>query len=62
MTPCPSDEQFANLLADALSTTEQDAIAQHVEKCTSCQEKLARLTEISETQIWQRAEQVRSNQ
>lgn len=56
MTLCPSDDQFANLLADALSTTEQHAIVQHVEKCASCQEKLAHLTEIADTQIWQRAE------
>ena len=56
MTPCPSDEKLAHLLADALSTTERDALAQHVEACASCQGKLARLTEISDAEMWQRAE------
>jgi serine/threonine protein kinase len=56
MTPCPSDEKLAGLLADALSTTEQAALAQHVEACASCQGKLAQLTEISDAEMWQRAE------
>ncbi len=56
MTLCPSDEKLAGLLADALSTTERDALAQHVEACASCQEKLAHLTEISDAEMWQRAE------
>ena len=56
MTLCPSDEKLADLLADALSTTERDALAQHVEACASCQGKLAHLTEISDAEIWQRAE------
>jgi eukaryotic-like serine/threonine-protein kinase len=56
MTLCPSDEKLADLLADALSTTEQDALAQHVESCAACQAKLARLTEIADTETWQRAE------
>ncbi len=33
MTTCPSDETLARLLADALSATERDALAQHVEAC-----------------------------
>ena len=56
MTLCPSDEKLAGLLADALSTAERDALAQHVEGCASCQEKLARLTETSDAETWQRAE------
>ena len=56
MTLCPSDEKLARLLADALSTTERDALAQHVEACASCQGKLAHLTEISDAEMWQRAE------
>jgi serine/threonine protein kinase len=56
MTLCPSDEKLARLLADALDTTERDALAQHVEGCTSCQGKLAHLTENSEAEMWQRAE------
>ena len=42
MTSCPSDEQLTDLLADTLSTAEQDTLARHVEGCASCQEKLAR--------------------
>ena len=58
MTLCPSDEKLASLLADALSTTERDALAQHVEECAACLEKLARLTEISDADAWQRATQI----
>jgi serine/threonine protein kinase len=53
---CPFDEKLADLLADALSATERDALARHVEECTSCQEHLARLTGTPETEIWRRAE------
>lgn len=56
MTLCPSDEKLARLLADVLSTTERDALAQHVEACASCQGKLAHLTKISDAELWQRAE------
>lgn len=56
MMLCPSDETLARLLADALSATEQDALAQHVEACAACQAKLAQLTEIPGAQLWQRAE------
>jgi serine/threonine protein kinase len=58
MTLCPSDEKLARLLADALSTTERDALAQHVELCALCQGKLAQLTEISDAETWQRAERL----
>jgi eukaryotic-like serine/threonine-protein kinase len=57
MTVCPSDEQFSNLLADALSTAEWDALARHVEGCASCQDKLGRLAETPEIKTWRRAEQ-----
>jgi serine/threonine protein kinase len=56
MTLCPWDEKLAGLLAGALSTTDRDALAQHVEACASCQGKLAHLTEISDAEMWQRAE------
>jgi eukaryotic-like serine/threonine-protein kinase len=56
MMHCPSDEKLVRLLADALSATERDALAQHVEACTSCQGKLAHLTEISDVERLQRAE------
>src|SRR5690348_8573338 len=56
MTTCPSDETLAGLLADALSTTEQEALAQHVETCALCQGKLARLTNTSDSELWQRVE------
>ncbi len=58
MTLCPSDEKLALLLADALTATERDTLAQHVEACASCQEKLAHLTEISDSEMWQRAERL----
>src|SRR5262245_50563874 len=57
MTSCPSDEQFSDLLADALSTAERDTLARHVEGCASCQDKLARLAGTPDTESWRRAEQ-----
>ena len=56
MTLCPSDEELARLLADALSTAERDALARHIEACVSCQGKLAHLTEISDAKMWQHVE------
>jgi eukaryotic-like serine/threonine-protein kinase len=56
MILCPSDEKLTHLLADTLSPTERDALAQHVEACVSCQGKLARLTAISTAEIRQCAE------
>jgi eukaryotic-like serine/threonine-protein kinase len=55
---CPSDEKLAGLLADALSTTELEALAQHVEACVSCQIRLAHLTETSDAEMWRRADDV----
>ena len=57
MTPCPSDENLARLLADALSATERDAIAMHVERCKSCQEKLTVLSEVPGAELWRRGGQ-----
>jgi serine/threonine protein kinase len=57
MAVCPSDEQFANLLADALTTAEREALARHVEACASCQDKLGRLAGTPDTETWRRAEQ-----
>lgn len=54
MTLCPSNEQLAGLLEDALSTPEEGALAEHVEQCELCRQKLARMTEISDTGTWQR--------
>ena len=56
MIPCPSEEQLADLLADALSAAERDALALHVEGCASCQERLARMTGNSDTETWRRTE------
>jgi serine/threonine protein kinase len=56
VTSCPPDEQLTGLLADTLSTADQDAVARHVEGCPSCQEKLARWTRASEVETWRRAE------
>ena len=55
MTNCPSEDKFARLLADELSTAERDALAQHVEECALCRQELARLTEISDAATWQHA-------
>ena len=54
MTLCPSDEMLARLLDDALSEPERDALAEHVEQCASCRQKLARLTDVPDTEAWQR--------
>src|SRR5262249_52779511 len=54
MPSCPSDEKLTGLLADDLSTAECDALARHVEGCVSCQERLARLTGILDTETWRR--------
>jgi serine/threonine protein kinase len=54
MTPCPTEEQLSGLLDDVFSTPEREALAEHVERCPLCLEKLARMTEISETGTWQR--------
>src|SRR5262245_48486752 len=55
MPSCPSDETLTGLLADALTTTERDSLARHVEGCASCREKLARLTGTPDTEMWRRA-------
>src|SRR5262249_54854832 len=52
----PSDEKPTGLLADALSPAERDALTRHVEGCAACQEQLAHLTEIADTERWRRAE------
>jgi serine/threonine protein kinase len=56
MTLCPSDTKLAILLADALNTTERDALVQHIDACVSCQGRLAHLTEIAVDDLWRRAE------
>ena len=56
MTLCPWEEKLASLLADALSATELEALAQHVEACASCQLKLAQLTEDTDAEMRHRAE------
>jgi serine/threonine protein kinase len=56
MTSCPCDETLKGILAGALSATSQDVVVQHVEDCDSCQERLARLTGIPDTEAWRRAE------
>ena len=56
MTLCPSEERLEHLLADKLSTVEQHAVARHVDRCVRCQETLAHLTGIPDTDMWLRAE------
>jgi WD40 repeat protein/serine/threonine protein kinase len=55
MTPCPSDERLAALLAESLDEAERDLLARHVEQCATCQDRLARWTEAPDTATWQRA-------
>ena len=57
MTSCPSDEELTRFLADALSPSDRDALALHVEACVGCQERLARLTapqhdEVERRMMW----------
>jgi hypothetical protein len=54
MTSCPSDAKLTGLLADALSKAERDALAEHVEGCASCQDRLARLTGTPDTKLRRR--------
>src|SRR5262249_15779765 len=56
ITACPSEEQLTDLLAEALSKTEQDALARHVDGCAACQKELASLAGIPEPEPWRRAE------
>ena len=58
MTLCPSDKSLAFLLDDALGAFDRDALAEHVEGCAACQERLAHLTEVADAELWKRAEQV----
>ena len=53
MSLCPTDDELARLLADALSTDVHNALVQHVETCAACQASLARLTEIFNQDSWQ---------
>src|SRR4051794_21965363 len=55
MTSCPTVEELTSLLADALDPADQDALAQHVEGCATCQEQLARLTGTPDTGTRRRA-------
>jgi len=55
MSLCPTDDELARLLADALSTDVHAALVQHVETCAACQASLARLTEIFNQDSWRRA-------
>jgi serine/threonine protein kinase len=56
MPSCPSDETLTGLLAEALTTAKRDSLAQHVEGCALCQDRLARLTGAPDTETWRRAE------
>jgi serine/threonine protein kinase len=52
MSVCPPEEIRTNLLADALSPAERDAVARHVEGCAACQERLAQLTGTPDIKRW----------
>src|SRR5689334_19363568 len=55
MTSCPSEQDIAGLLADALGASARDAAAQHIQRCATCQAKLAQLTE-ADGAVWRRAQ------
>jgi eukaryotic-like serine/threonine-protein kinase len=55
MSSCPSPEEVRGLLADELNPARRNAVVGHVEGCLLCQQTLARLTGIAETEKWQRA-------
>src|SRR6516162_6547617 len=57
MPSCPTDELLTGFLANALRTAESDAVVRHVERCTPCQESLARLTDTPDTEQWRLAGQ-----
>ena len=55
MSSCPSHEKLTDLLADVLSVAERNALARHVEGCTTCQRDLACLTGAPDTEVWRLA-------
>jgi serine/threonine protein kinase len=57
MTPCPSHETLAHLLADLLSEPECEAVAKHVDECDVCRAKLAQLSENPDIRIGQHSAQ-----
>jgi serine/threonine protein kinase len=52
MSPCPSREQFRQLLSEQLSDDLRALIERHVEACARCQQTLARLSDGDETNDW----------
>jgi serine/threonine protein kinase len=57
MTFCPSEEELTGLLADASSAAEWATLTSHVEGCAACQQRLDRLTAISDAETPRRDEQ-----
>jgi eukaryotic-like serine/threonine-protein kinase len=53
MTHCPSDEKLEALLNESLTTAERGAIAEHVERCAMCIDKLARVS--TDSGVWRPA-------
>jgi hypothetical protein len=53
MVPCPSDDPVRQFLADALPQGEREALEAHVETCSACQERLARLSNEAADIDWQ---------
>jgi serine/threonine protein kinase len=54
MTLCPSDHELTGLMEDALGAADRDALAQHLEQCGSCEERLARLARAADPETWRR--------
>jgi tetratricopeptide (TPR) repeat protein len=47
MNPCPSPEQFRQLLAEQVGEAERQALEAHAESCERCQKALVSLTDVS---------------
>ncbi|MFL5329815.1 MAG: protein kinase domain-containing protein [Gemmataceae bacterium] len=47
MTACPASDVFERFLTEELSATDVAAVEAHVEACSQCQERLAKLSEAS---------------
>jgi WD40 repeat protein len=54
MQPCPSREQFEQLLAQHTSDAERAALERHVEECSACQQALEELTRNLQVESWRR--------
>jgi tetratricopeptide (TPR) repeat protein/predicted Ser/Thr protein kinase len=62
MTPCPSDLQLGQLLAEELSPDEAGTLARHTDDCPTCQQRLERLLDDPTADRWRQLMQPTSVQ